>query len=110
MGYSFRLAARWGFSYAPSHRQDNAYHSFCYTSRGVLAEKTNSSMGPLKGQSEKPLHDEWVLYHVDDDDELMLFVLLNPNNNIHYWCVTKQFVFISDTLYPLNFKIWLHVS
>ena len=32
--------------YAPSHRQDNAYHGLCYTSRGALAGTRNSSMGP----------------------------------------------------------------
>ena len=45
IGYSYRLAARVLF-YAPSHRQDNTYHSLCYTSRGALAGTRNSSMGP----------------------------------------------------------------
>ena len=45
MGYSFWLAAR-VLLYASSHRQDNTYHSFCYTSRGELAGARNSSMGP----------------------------------------------------------------
>ena len=45
IGYSFRLAAR-VLSYAPSHRQDDAYHGLCYTSRGALAGTRNSSMGP----------------------------------------------------------------
>ena len=45
MGYSFRLAAR-VLLYASSHRQDNTYHGFCYTSRGALAEMRNSSIGP----------------------------------------------------------------
>ena len=27
-------------------RQDNTYHSLCYTSRGALAGSRNSSMGP----------------------------------------------------------------
>ena len=36
MGYSFRLAARI-LLYASSHRQDNTYHSLCYTSHGALA-------------------------------------------------------------------------
>ena len=30
IGYSFRLAAR-VLLYVPSHRQDNTYHSLCYT-------------------------------------------------------------------------------
>ena len=45
IGYSNRLTAR-VLLYAPSHRQDNTYHSLCYTSRGTLAGTRNSSMGP----------------------------------------------------------------
>ena len=45
IGYSFRLTAR-VLLYAPSHRQDNTYHSLCYTSRGALAGTSNNSMGP----------------------------------------------------------------
>ena len=45
IGYSYRLTAR-VLLYAPSHRQDNTYHSLCYTSRGALVGTINSSMGP----------------------------------------------------------------
>ena len=45
IGYSYRLTAK-VLLYAPSHRQDNTYHSLCYTSRGSLAGTRNSSMGP----------------------------------------------------------------
>ena len=45
MGYSFRLAAR-VILYASTHRQDDTYHSLCYTSCGALAGTRNSSMGP----------------------------------------------------------------
>ena len=41
IGYSYRLTAR-VLLYAPSHRQDNTYHSLCDTCRGTR----NSSMGP----------------------------------------------------------------
>ena len=44
IGYSFQSAARF-FFYASSHRQDNTYHSLCYTNRGALAGTRNSSMG-----------------------------------------------------------------
>ena len=44
IGYSYQLAAR-VVLYAPSHRQDNTYHSLCYTSRGALAGTRNSLMG-----------------------------------------------------------------
>ena len=43
IGYSYRLTAR-VLLYAPSHRQDNTYHSLCYTSRGALAGTRNSSL------------------------------------------------------------------
>ena len=43
IGYSFRLAAR-VLLYAPSHRQDSTYHSFCYTSRGALAGMRNNML------------------------------------------------------------------
>ena len=39
IGYSYRLTAR-VLLYAPSHRQDNTYHSLCYTSRGALTKRT----------------------------------------------------------------------
>ena len=39
--------------YAPSHRQDNTYHSLCYTSRGALAGTRNSSMGLLCDEGRK---------------------------------------------------------
>ena len=41
IGYSYRLTAR-VLLYAPSHRQDNTYHGFCYTSRGALDGTRNS--------------------------------------------------------------------
>ena len=55
MGYSFRLAAM-GLLYASSHRQDNTYHSLCYTSRGALAGTRNSWMGPPhEGSIRRPI-------------------------------------------------------
>ena len=47
IGYSYWLTAR-VLLYAPSHRQDNTYHSLCYTSHGALAGTRNSSMGALE--------------------------------------------------------------
>ena len=41
----FRLEAS-VLLYASSHRQDNTYHSLCYTSREALAGMRNSSVGP----------------------------------------------------------------
>ena len=62
IGYSYWLTAR-VLLYAPSHRQDNTYHSLCYTSRGALAGTRNSSMGPpMKDRSDDPPHHERTLY------------------------------------------------
>ena len=44
-GLLFPISSK-GFLYASSHRQDNTYHSLCYTSRGALAGTRFSSMGP----------------------------------------------------------------
>ena len=55
IGYSYRLTAR-VVLYAPSHRQDNTYHSLCYTSRGALAGTRNSSLGPPhEGSIQRPI-------------------------------------------------------
>ena len=55
IGYSYRLTAR-VLLYAPSHRQDNTYHSLCYSSRGALAGTRNSSMGPPhEGSIQRPI-------------------------------------------------------
>ena len=54
-GYSIRLGAR-VLLYASSHRQDNTYHSLCYTSRGALDGTRNSSMGPPhEGSIRRPM-------------------------------------------------------
>ena len=42
------LAAR-VLLHAKSHRQESTYHCLCYISRGTLAVKRNSSMGPPRG-------------------------------------------------------------
>ena len=57
IGYSYQLTAR-VLLYAPSHRQDNTYHSLCYTSRGALAGTRNSSVGRPHEES----HHERKLY------------------------------------------------
>ena len=55
IGYSYRLTAR-VLLYAPSHRQDNTYHSLCYTSCLALAGKRNTSMSPPhEGSIRRPI-------------------------------------------------------
>ena len=55
IGYSYWLTAR-VLLYAPSHRQDNTYHSLCYTSRETLAGTRNSSMDPShEGSIRRPI-------------------------------------------------------
>ena len=55
MCYSFQLASK-VLLYVSSHRQDNTYHSLCYTSRGALVGMWNSSMGP-------PLRIDLTIHH-----------------------------------------------
>ena len=45
-GLLFPISSKDSFINASSHRQDNAYHGLCYTSRVALAETRNCSMGP----------------------------------------------------------------
>ena len=47
--YSYRLTAR-VLLYAPSHRQDNTYHSLCYTSHGALAGTRNNEGRKIMAQ------------------------------------------------------------
>ena len=52
----FPISSKGSFIYASSHRQDNTYHGLCYTSRGALAGKRNSSMGPPhEGSIRRPI-------------------------------------------------------
>ena len=53
----FSISRKGCFICTSSHRQDNTYHSLCYTSRGALAGTRNSSMG----RSDEPLHHERTL-------------------------------------------------
>ena len=55
IGHSYQLTAT-VLLYAPSHRQDNTYHGFCYTSGGALAGTRNSSMRPPhEGSIRRPI-------------------------------------------------------
>ena len=60
IGYSYRLTAR-VLLYAPSHRQDNTYHSLCYTSRGVLAGTRNSVTTDTELKKIKKILTNWTL-------------------------------------------------
>ena len=97
IGYSYRLTAR-VLLYAPSHRQDNTYHSLCYTSRGALAGTRNSSMGPPHEGSirrpiaprtnDLPLNYVQLLYivlwcyllHISESDEAINWVCWHGQN------------------------------
>ena len=73
VGYSFRLAAM-VLLYASSHRQDNTYHSLCYTSRGALAGMRNSSMGPRPEDEYSSTKQLWPRFMVQT---VTLFCQLN---------------------------------
>ena len=77
IGYSYRLTAR-VLLYAPSHWQDNTYHSLCYTSRGALAGTRNSSMGPPhEGSIRRPIA-QWA-------NALPLSYVPLPNEWMNEW-------------------------
>ena len=42
----FPISSKVFILYTSSQRQNNTYHGLCYTSRGALAGKRNSSIGP----------------------------------------------------------------
>ena len=112
MGYSVRLTAR-VLLYAPSHRQDNIYHSLCYTSRGALAGTRNSSMGPLhEGSIRRPIV-PWAntltteLHLAPSVMEHLLVVQWVVRSNPvdgpiehHNWCWCCLYIF--SCLYPLK--------
>ena len=81
MGYSFKLAAR-VLLYASSYRQDNTYHSLCYTSCGGLAGTRNITYGmtpkiymvtvPLSNTPMHRLHLFILGYRLSKMDEVVL--------------------------------------
>ena len=86
IGYSYRLTAR-VILYTPSHRQDNTYHSLCYTSRGALAGTINSSMGPPhEGSIRRPII-PWAnalpLSYVPLPDINQISLMMHSNVIIH---------------------------
>ena len=44
-----------------SHRQDNTYHSVCYTSHGLLAGTWNTYWSTMKDRSDDPSHHDRTL-------------------------------------------------
>ena len=85
MDYSFRLTTR-VLLYAPSHRQDNTYHGFCYTSGGELAGTRHSSMGPLhEGSILRPIAHDTIISHLKNQKVLcdhMLYLLEKQTNKL----------------------------
>ena len=62
IGYSYRITAR-VLLYAPSHRQDNTYHSLCYTVVEHWLEREIAQwVHPMKDRSDDPSHHERTLY------------------------------------------------
>ena len=107
MGYSYRLTAR-VLLYAPSHRQDNTYHSLCYTSRGALAGTRNSSMGPphdlLKYDKLKLLHSG----HEHDKKEKLILYLINTSAYFDYrwnWIYTEYSAPVNKCN-TYDFSVW----
>ena len=71
------------FLYALSHRQDNTYHSLCYTSRGALDRTGNSSMGPPHEGSIRRLL-LWI--------HITLYALYKQNSKLQKQTMHKQVI------------------
>ena len=105
IGYSYRLTAR-VLLYAPSHRQDNTYHGLCYTSRGALAGKKNSSMGPLhEGSTRGPIAPwanalplSYVPLLLGQSSRCTVKCILSECDDCCDWCIYVTVVTCADTL------------
>ena len=83
IGYFFRLGGR-VLLYAPSHRQDSTYHGLCYTNRGALAGKRNSSYHgatsrspPIHETAHLGLHVEPLLLHQHGEKVSYIHVIIS---------------------------------
>ena len=94
IGYSFRLTAR-VLLYAPSHRQDNTYHSLCYTSRGALLRvKEHTDRGYIKSH----IHLERLLQLISSCLIKKRSLRVNPNTKNQailtcsgcFWCWSNR--------------------
>ena len=83
IGYSFRLATR-VLLYASSHRQDNTYHSLCYSSRGALAGMRNSSTKHVEWIEEQELEYRWQWNRLKDRS------CKTGRNNRRYWSLKRE--------------------
>ena len=114
IGYSFRLAAR-VLLYASSHRQDNTYHSLCYTSRGALAGTKNSSMGPpLEGSIRRPIA-PWAnaltteLHLAPDFNEMATIFVKYIVYIWRFVSVAKEYEHIKSAAMLFYFSAYIHI-
>ena len=98
IGYSYWLTAR-VLLYAPSHRQDNTYHSLCYTSRGALAGTRNKILWHDKLLTWKSLiSDKYI-----STPGVVLFFLFKLKCYIQYHVILKYLHWYSFvTTHPQN--------
>ena len=121
IGYSYWLTAR-VLLYAPSHRQDNTYHSLCYTSCGALAGTRNSSMGPPHEGSIRRPTAPWAnalpLSYVPLPQQDIVIASLRKqkqtkNDPLHHermlylWATSRSAVQAIDFKIDINGKDWL---
>ena len=106
IGYSYWLTAR-VLLYAPSHRQDNTYHSLCYTSRGALAGARNSSMGPPhEGSIRRPIA-PWANARVS---LMLLHTRILPSVTCRRMRLSSdQWICLHDARFHL-WRTWLHAK
>ena len=98
MGYSFRLAAR-VLLYASSHRQDDTYHSLCYTNRGALVGNRSGMLSPEHYShtywvNQKTLHGLccclWRSYTLKTNQWLCILGMTHPSIVVH----NKNYLFL----------------
>ena len=120
-----------GSLYAPSHRQDNTYHSLCYTTRGALAGRRNSSMAPdheesirrpiapwvntlttelhlapghmIKNTQRKPLHRPLIFYIHHPTYRIYIYTTVIVTPIVEHWLEqeTAQWVYHEGSIYNL---------
>ena len=109
MGYVFRLTTR-VILYAPSHRQDNTYHGFCYTSRGALLEREIAQwVQPMKDRSDDPSHHErtllsrrYISFRVCVGCQTKLVFVMCSYLNLHLICCYYNICFSSPSEFSIR--------
>ena len=106
IGYSLQLAQR-VILYASSHRQNNAYHGLCYTSRGTLAGTRNSWMGQPRRID--PTTDRTMSessYHGATSRSSAHRCITKPARFLFLWLEKERLFLINDALNTFYLRLY----